>query len=573
MTSASAIKQFINREKPVFEVYSSRRQKAQKREIDFNNLRLDLGLYDGEEWAEWLVKLFLPWFIDKQNKFTGFADFHAEFWRWVFGITPTTAPDPLVEIIFREGGKSTNAEMSCVYVGGEGLRNYGWYISGTQSQADDHVANVSGMMQSALVSQKYPHLGKVALDTNGRSLGWRASRLSTAPLDKDSDSPRGFTLDAIGLDKAVRGGRLDENRPDFIIFDDIDDEQDTVRAVEKKIQRLSQTFLPAAASNVAIAFVQNMPNPHGVAAKLVDNEAGILSNRQLSGPHPAVKDLAYTEDHKTGKVQITGGTPTWPAFSIKRVQEIVDRVGLNALLVEYQHERHLAGGLFLGKIWQKAVHVIPPFAVPNTWYVDRSFDWGSSKPYGVIWWAESDGVMPIKWHDGNYRRFPKGTLFAIRELYGWTGKANVGVRHTAEKIAENVKLVEKKVFKGRRVNKGPADASIFDSVDKNVLSIGERMKRKGVEWTEANKAPGSRIMGADRIVAMLRASMSYPLEAPGLYVTTACPNIIRTFPILPKDPTNPDDVDTDAEDHLWDGARYRVFRKRGGASMAGTSEG
>lgn len=526
------------------------------------SIRPKLGPFDGEPWAEWLVSLFHPWLLNKQGQFTGFAEYHADFWRWVFGITPHRAPEPFTGIVFREGAKSTMTEMSCVYVGGQGLRHYAWYICNTQDQADDHVANVSSMMQSPAVANRYPHLAKVALDTNNRSLGWRANRLSTAPKDPDSSNRRGFTLDAIGLDKAKRGGRLDEFRPDYAVFDDVDDEQDTLKAVEKKLRRISQTFLPAVSENAAIAFVQNMPNPHGVAARLVDNTAEILSNRTLSGPHPAIQDLSYEEDKKTGQITITGGNPTWSGFNLERAQDTVTRIGLNAFLVEYQHERSLAGGLFLSGIWHDSIHVIPPFEIPRSWYVDRSFDWGSAKPYGVVWWAESDGETPVEWHDGKLRRFPKGTLFAIRELYGWNGKPNVGVRHSAKKIAQLVRAVEEKAYWGDRVKKGPADASIYDAEDDETESIADRMKSAGVEWVPANKVAGSRVQGAEKIVEMLRASMQFPMEGPGLYVTTDCPQMIRTFPELPKDPTNPDDVDTDAEDHLWDLTRYRALHKR-----------
>ena len=34
---------------------------------------------------------------------------------------------------------------------------------------------------------------------------------------------------------------------------------------------------------------------------------------------------------------------------------------------------------------------------------------------------------------------------------------------------------------------------------------------------------------------------------------------IATVPLLPRDPDRPDDVDTEAEDHLYDCVRYRVL--------------
>jgi hypothetical protein len=35
-----------------------------------------------------------------------------------------------------------------------------------------------------------------------------------------------------------------------------------------------------------------------------------------------------------------------------------------------------------------------------------------------------------------------------------------------------------------------------------------------------------------------------------------CTSLIRTLPKLPRDEKNPEDVDTDAEDHPYDGIRY-----------------
>jgi hypothetical protein len=38
-----------------------------------------------------------------------------------------------------------------------------------------------------------------------------------------------------------------------------------------------------------------------------------------------------------------------------------------------------------------------------------------------------------------------------------------------------------------------------------------------------------------------------------------CPNLARTIPSLPRDEHNPDDVDTDAEDHAADAIRYGMM--------------
>jgi len=45
-------------------------------------------------------------------------------------------------------------------------------------------------------------------------------------------------------------------------------------------------------------------------------------------------------------------------------------------------------------------------------------------------------------------------------------------------------------------------------------------------------------------------------------VFNTCKHWLRTIPKLPPDSLNPEDVDTDAEDHAWDATRYGVMRAR-----------
>jgi hypothetical protein len=48
-------------------------------------------------------------------------------------------------------------------------------------------------------------------------------------------------------------------------------------------------------------------------------------------------------------------------------------------------------------------------------------------------------------------------------------------------------------------------------------------------------------------------------EEPRLFVFDNCRRFICTVPSLPRDDRDIDDVDTDAEDHVGDEARYRVL--------------
>jgi hypothetical protein len=57
-------------------------------------------------------------------------------------------------------------------------------------------------------------------------------------------------------------------------------------------------------------------------------------------------------------------------------------------------------------------------------------------------------------------------------------------------------------------------------------------------------------------------------ETPGLWVFSTCLNFIRTVPVLQRDIHKPDDIDSDAEDHSADAARYLIQSL--GTKQAGT---
>ena len=213
----------------------------------------------------------------------------------------------------------------------------------------------------------------------------------------------------------------------------------------------------------------------------------------------------------------------------------------------------VAGGMF-GDVWDLDVHVIEPFEIPKTWRIDRSFDWGSSRPYAVGWWAESDGC-DIVLADGTKQSTRRGDLFRIAELYGWTGKANEGTRELAVEVARKIKQTEKGM--GRVVHAGPADSSIYDVEEGSC--IADKMGTIGVGWVRANKGPGSRVNGWELLRERLKNSITR--DGPGMFVFETCRQFIRTVPALPRDAKKPDDVDSEAEDHIGDETRYRVLAK------------
>jgi hypothetical protein len=227
----------------------------------------------------------------------------------------------------------------------------------------------------------------------------------------------------------------------------------------------------------------------------------------------------------------------------------------------------VAGGMF-GDVWRPATHIVRPFTIPSSWRIDRSFDWGSAKPFSVGWWAESDGSDYMD-ADGKWRSSVRGDLYRIAEWYGFTGKANEGVKMLASEIAQGIKQREYDWGLINKVHEGPADSSIFDSENGNCIAddmeepvrLKDGKQYRGVTWTRAFKRPGSRKTGWEKMRRMFKDAIpeeGKPRERPGLFVFDTCKQFTRTVPVLPRDEKNMDDVDTDAEDHIGDETRYRV---------------
>lgn len=231
----------------------------------------------------------------------------------------------------------------------------------------------------------------------------------------------------------------------------------------------------------------------------------------------------------------------------------------------------VAGGA-LDDLWSRDIHEIKPFPIPASWRIDRAMDWGSSKPFSIGWWAESDGTEAVL-ADGGRRSWPRGTLFRIAEWYGWQvqdgqGKPNQGCKLLAREVAKGIRDREAESPYRGRVEDGPADSSIFDDGEGDSKdSVAEIFQKAGVQWIRADKSPGSRKHGLEALRARLEASTKRPMEDPGIFFFNTCRDgAIRTLPTIPRDDQKSDDVATEAEDHVYDETRYRIRHqvKQGG---------
>ena len=284
-----------------------------------------------KRWEDRVKVLFPNYF------FRPFSDPHREIWDWSSQITLGGFSPPFVAIWPRDRGKSTHAECLVADLGARGVRQSCLYVSGTQDQADKHVATIATILESKEIATYFPEVGVPKQGKNG-SRTWKRSVLR---------ANNGFYLEAIGLNKAVRGQKVDWVRPDLLVFDDIDARHDTENAVAKKVEIITSSILEAGDAETCVTlFVQNLIHEGSIATALSKSPdepgaATYLMGRQVSGPHPAVESLNYKMvEGKNGTIKwvVTEGKSLWEGFDLETVQKEINRVGPTTFMVESQHD-------------------------------------------------------------------------------------------------------------------------------------------------------------------------------------------------------------------------------------------
>jgi phage terminase large subunit-like protein len=253
-------------------------------------------------------------------------------WTWFDALEKGVPVDPQVEPWPRGGAKSSTGELGTAYVGAKGTRKFCLYVSETQDQANKHVQAVA------------THLERIGLEREvgkyGNAKGWRVDLLRAS---------NGFNVAALGLDSASRGVKLDEYRPDLIIFDDIDNENDGVKILLRKENTIKSAIIPTGSFDCAYLFLQNLIHEDSIVSKLVDGRADFLHNREVPTVEPAVIDLEVTlEDKGDGRkvYRVIGGTPTWAGQDLKTCEKQINEWGYFTFKRESQHEVKGADGFF-----------------------------------------------------------------------------------------------------------------------------------------------------------------------------------------------------------------------------------
>jgi hypothetical protein len=106
---------------------------------------------------------------------------------------------------------------------------------------------------------------------------------------------------------------------------------------------------------------------------------------------------------------------------------------------------------------------------------------------------------------------------------------------------------------------GVLDSSLWHRRGDTGPSLAEQMIQKGCRFRPSDRSKGSRVSGKNEIHRRLQVDDF--TEEPRMVFFNTCTEMISQLPAIPLDKKNPEDVDTKAEDHLYDALRYGIMSR------------
>jgi hypothetical protein len=182
--------------------------------------------------------------------------------------------------------------------------------------------------------------------------------------------------------------------------------------------------------------------------------------------------------------------------------------------------------------FDRKLHVVEPFHIPSNWVKFRACDYGYGSYSAVVWFAVA----------------PSEQLIVYREMY--VSKV------LATDLADMILDAE---AEDGNIKYGVLDSSLWHKRGDTGPSLAEQMILRGCRFRPSDRSRGSRVAGKNEIHRRLQTDEF--TEEPRLVFFSTCTNIISQLPAIPIDKKNPEDVDTQSEDHLYDALRYGIMSR------------
>lgn len=210
------------------------------------------------------------------------------------------------------------------------------------------------------------------------------------------------------------------------------------------------------------------------------------------------------------------------------------------------------GAFFAGCLSPERCATDPWQSIPDGWETWLAHDFGTASPSATYIMTRSPGAVGP---DQVY--YPRGSVIVVDELATVRpNRPSEGLGWTVPRLAEAIcELCNKWEIEPH----GTADDAIFARARGfQAATIADEFSQQGVSFDPAGK--GVRKAGWQKMRTLL--SQSGMPDKPGLYISTLCTYAWDTLPVIPRDPRDIEDLDSDAPDHAADAIRYGVIWER-----------
>ena len=203
------------------------------------------------------------------------------------------------------------------------------------------------------------------------------------------------------------------------------------------------------------------------------------------------------------------------------------------------------GGNFFFTEWRDAVHTVPTFTVPTDWR-ERAIgvDFGFGAPWSCHFYVRDEHL----WRTERETRW-----FVYKELYGAGIRDEEQARLIRDAVREDLDAYQRKGGSRRPHYTLFCDPAIW-SKNPNGLSVADVyqfvLSEVGVLPLRADN---DRLSGWQRVRDYLAPQAD---GFPAIVFMDCCTHAVRTIPALPRSRRDPEDADSDAEDHAADELRY-----------------
>ncbi len=194
-------------------------------------------------------------------------------------------------------------------------------------------------------------------------------------------------------------------------------------------------------------------------------------------------------------------------------------------------------GVFAGQVFKEFTnerHTCKPHEIPSEGTNFRGIDSGYTAPFACLW---------------GRKEINTGRIYIYREVY----RREMTDRQQAQ-------LVNDMTPPDESIAMTFADPAMWAQKNANDI-VTDAAKEYGTAGVALTKGDNHRINGVRKVHRLLA---NLPDGRPGLIVSESCPNLIKQLQNLAASRRDPEDVDTNNEDHAYDALRYLLTNVREG---------